>query len=757
MPVTVPVDYETNASGLERDLSRDVSKAGKTAGRGFSDGFKSSVKGLVAGAGIVGGAELIRSQFVGAVKGASDLQESTTKIAAIFGDAQTAVQEFASGGAKALGQSKLEVLDAAATFGTFGKAAGLSGKDLAKFSTGFASLSTDFASFFNSSPEEAVEAIGSALRGEAEPIRKYGILLDDATLRQEALRLGLIKTTKQALTPQQKVLAAQASIYKQSKDAQGDFARTSGGLANQTRILKAQYVDIRSELGTKLLPVVTDVVSATSDLVTEFQNGTGSGGEIRDVLEDVGSVLKDVAEFGKSAFELFDSLPGPVKKIAVEGLAAYLALRKIQGILGPLATGLGATATQGLSAATNVDRVGAAANRAGAGVRNLAGAGGMVLLAKSTSESNEALGIFEGAVGGALTGFAVSGGNPLGAAAGALGGIAINAFKASDGISAAAEAQKRAAGPIQSYSDALGIGKDAINDYVKSLAILNLENTNAFENARTLGISRSTVIEAALGDPQANKIVADKIKESLNEVSAETFEVNGNFANAGQSVEDYRNQLGPTATAASDLRTAIGNNNDELRKNIIKTNEDAIALGKYKEVLGDVPKALVTEIDQIGLEKAEEDIVRLTKKYNLTPKQIETILRASGVDKTSKQIAAIKRQADNAAKDRSFTITAKAGPLLYLRDVLGADLTSKLNSLTGNGPRPKTSNSPKLPSTSAPRPSSGRTVLVSPTDPSAQQSQIVINQINNGPTTSRGKLSEIEWNLTYATRARTGA
>lgn len=249
----------------ERQITPQMATAGKRSGGKFGKVFASSTLGPMrtlgaAAAGVFAGVQ-VASFFKDAITGASDLQESTTKIEAIFGGASGAVQKFASQGAKALGQTKLEVLNASATFGTFGKAAGLAGGDLAKFSTGFAGLSTDLASFYNTSPTEAVEAIGAALRGEAEPIRKYGVLLNDATLRQEALRLGLIKSTKEALTPQQKVLAAQAAIYKQTRDAQGDFQRTSGGLANQQRILSAQWSDMRTRIGSALLPTVTVFVS----------------------------------------------------------------------------------------------------------------------------------------------------------------------------------------------------------------------------------------------------------------------------------------------------------------------------------------------------------------------------------------------------------------------------------------------------------------------------------------------------------------
>lgn len=172
--------------------------------------------------------------------------------------------KFAETSAQALGQTKQQVLDAQATFGIFGKSAGLAGKDLSGFTGQLTTLATDLASFNNTSVEESIEAIGAALRGEAEPMRKYGVLLDDASMRQQALRMGLIKTTKQALTPQQKVLAAQALIMEQTKDAQGDFARTSGGLANQQRILKAEFQNMSAELGMAFLPAVTKAAQCST-------------------------------------------------------------------------------------------------------------------------------------------------------------------------------------------------------------------------------------------------------------------------------------------------------------------------------------------------------------------------------------------------------------------------------------------------------------------------------------------------------------
>ena len=187
-----------------------------------------------------------------AIRAASDFQEATSKVNVVFGRASKSVKDFANDAARNLGQSKQAVLDAAGTFGTFGKAAGLAGDDLSTFTTDFVTLSTDLASFNNTSPEEAVLAIGAALRGESEPLRRYGVLLNDAVLKQEAMTLG-IYDGKGALTSQQKVLAAQAAIYKQTNDAQGDFMRTSDGLANSQRTLKAVFEDAKVALGQAFL------------------------------------------------------------------------------------------------------------------------------------------------------------------------------------------------------------------------------------------------------------------------------------------------------------------------------------------------------------------------------------------------------------------------------------------------------------------------------------------------------------------------
>jgi hypothetical protein len=91
-------------------------------------------------------------------------------------------------------------------------------------------------------------------------MRQFGVLLDDATMREEALRMGMIKNTKEALTPQQKVLAAQSLIWNQTSDAQGDFARTSDSVANQQKTMAAQIDNARIAIGDGLQPAMAKLL-----------------------------------------------------------------------------------------------------------------------------------------------------------------------------------------------------------------------------------------------------------------------------------------------------------------------------------------------------------------------------------------------------------------------------------------------------------------------------------------------------------------
>lgn len=273
------------ASSLQSQLGPQVDAAGVNSGamlaKGMSGSFAGKIKGylapIAASMATTFAAVGVANYLKDSVNLASDFAEQGAAVGQVFGKSSDAIQKFAAGGATALGQSKTQILDAAKSFGIYGKAAGLAGDKNVGFSTDLVKLATDLASFNNTSVDEAIQALQSGLRGESEPLRKYGVLLNDADMRNQALRMGLIKTTKEALTPQQKVLAANALIFKQTSTQQGDFARTSDGLANQQRILAANFENTKIALGTNLLPVMNNLVKYANASIIPAINGIGDG------------------------------------------------------------------------------------------------------------------------------------------------------------------------------------------------------------------------------------------------------------------------------------------------------------------------------------------------------------------------------------------------------------------------------------------------------------------------------------------------
>jgi hypothetical protein len=265
-----------------------------------------------AAVGIAAGAMAVKIGL-DAVKSASNLSEEISKSNVIFGKSAAAIQAFAEGADTALGLSQVEALKASSTFATLGKSAGLTGADLTKFSQKSVTLAADLGSFYNTSPEDAILAIGSALRGEAEPIRKYGVLLSAAALDQGALNyesrtgIPLERDKKGQLTETAKVLARYEIIMAQTTDAQGDFSRTSDGLAGQQKILKANLENTRAELGTKLLPVMVNITSAANDLISAFggKDRDGLSARARELQGDVGNT--GAASLGGALRALADS------------------------------------------------------------------------------------------------------------------------------------------------------------------------------------------------------------------------------------------------------------------------------------------------------------------------------------------------------------------------------------------------------------------------------------------------------------------
>lgn len=202
---------------------------------------------------------------------ASDMEESRSKVQVVFGESAGAVEDFAKSAATNLGMSESAALAAAGTYGNLFTSMGMGQEASADMSTGLVTLAGDLASFNNMDPTEVLDKLRAGLTGETEPLKALGVNLNQASIEAKAMELGLVGANGE-LTASAKAQASYALIMEQTGNAQGDFARTSDGLANSTRIVKAQIADAGAKIGTMLLPFALQAVEVIRNLVTWFSN-----------------------------------------------------------------------------------------------------------------------------------------------------------------------------------------------------------------------------------------------------------------------------------------------------------------------------------------------------------------------------------------------------------------------------------------------------------------------------------------------------
>jgi hypothetical protein len=229
----------------------------------MGSGMKKAAVGMVASFGAFSAVDFLKDS----VNAASDLSESMSKSAVVFGKSNAAVTKFALGAAKSMGISRQAATEATATFGNFLGALGLTQSKSASMSMTMVKLAGDMASFNNIDATEVLLALRSGLAGEAEPLKAFGVDVSDAALQVEALRVKM-KKTGDTFTASQKAQLAYGIIMRQTKTAQGDFARTSGGLANQQRILAARIQDAKAKIGKFFLPAVIAVFKVMTENLT---------------------------------------------------------------------------------------------------------------------------------------------------------------------------------------------------------------------------------------------------------------------------------------------------------------------------------------------------------------------------------------------------------------------------------------------------------------------------------------------------------
>jgi murein DD-endopeptidase MepM/ murein hydrolase activator NlpD len=256
---------------------------------------------------------------------AADAEQNVGAVETVFGAAAGKVQEFASKSAEAVGLSQSQYNQLSATTGTALKAAGVSVDQLAEKNDELIKRGADMASVFGGTTVDAVSAMGSAFRGEFDPLERYGVTLTMNQVNAELAARGQDKLGGAALESAKKQ-AIMDIVMQQSAASAGNFAKEADTTAGAQQRATANFADASAKLGEALLPAMTklaEIVSVASKWIAENSDLVGQLAIVLGVL--AGGVV--VASGAMTVFNLV-AAANPVGAVilAVTALIAVIAL-----------------------------------------------------------------------------------------------------------------------------------------------------------------------------------------------------------------------------------------------------------------------------------------------------------------------------------------------------------------------------------------------------------------------------------------------
>lgn len=201
-----------------------------------------------------------------AVKAASDFEQTGSLVDRIFGAAAKDVKAFARTTSDELGVSLMEVTNGVTAIGaqlknTLGDPT--AAREQAKAIT---VLAADISAAMNIPFAETLERLQSGLRGETDAIEKLNIFIGEASLKQEALRLGITKSVEK-MNEQEKTALRLSAIFRQTSDLTGAAAGEASTFAGQLSRLDAGVKNLAIDFGRELLPAATSIIHAFNGVI----------------------------------------------------------------------------------------------------------------------------------------------------------------------------------------------------------------------------------------------------------------------------------------------------------------------------------------------------------------------------------------------------------------------------------------------------------------------------------------------------------
>lgn len=319
----------TNFSQNIKNQLKQISEQAKNTSSSISNttngiknklgGFNSVIKGLAFGY----LANMVYRFGKSCVDLGSQLTEVQNVVDVTFGNMSNQINDFAKNAMSGFGLSEYQAKQFTGTMGAMLKSMGLSGNEMANMSMNLTQLAGDMASFYNISGDQAFEKIRAGISGETEPLKQLGINLSVANLEAYAMSQG-IQTAYNKMSQSQQAILRYNYLLSVTKDAQGDFARTSNSWANQTRILSLQFQSLKGALGRGLISALTPVIRVINILMGKlvalaetFANvmgtlfgfqSTGGGSGLANAFGDTSGISDGLGDISSGADDVGGSL-----------------------------------------------------------------------------------------------------------------------------------------------------------------------------------------------------------------------------------------------------------------------------------------------------------------------------------------------------------------------------------------------------------------------------------------------------------------
>lgn len=311
-------DFKKQLNGISkevRDLASNINKDTSAMSGSFNE-FGKTVLNI--GKKVLG-AKAIFDFSKEAISLASNLEEAQNVVNVAFGDMAYEVEEFAETALYTFGMTAVQAKQFASNFQAISNSMGIVTEDGKNMSLSLTRLAGDLASFYNTTQDQAFTALQGVFTGESEALKKYGITMTEAALKEHAFALGIQKSYS-AMSQSEKVALRYSYVMEKSAQAQGDFARSSDSWANQMRMLKGHLQEIMTSLGQilthVLLPIVkviNTILGAISIAAKAFAQMLGAEIQIGGATEGISSGAEAISDgFSDSA----DSIKEMKKQLA---------------------------------------------------------------------------------------------------------------------------------------------------------------------------------------------------------------------------------------------------------------------------------------------------------------------------------------------------------------------------------------------------------------------------------------------------------